>query len=337
VQHLNLTVADLDRSAAFYSRWFGFDRPPRIYEDGTAFLADGSGFDLALHPGAVPSPPADAVHFGFRRAHPTAVRELREAMQASSIPVVESHDEVDYVSLKCLDPDGYVIEVYWEPPVPGAASLLVDLSHEIESGMVTYPGLPAPSISDHLSREASRAVYAPGTEFQIGRIDMVANTGTYLDTPAHRYADGFDLSGLPLEAVAGVPGVCINAPGPAIGPGVLDGLDVAGRAVLFATGWDRHWRTDEYGSPEHPFLTTATVDALVERGAAVVGIDSVNIDDTRGGERVAHTGLLAAGIPIVEHLTGLSALVGRPFRFFAVPPKVRGLGTFPVRAFAILD
>ena len=213
---------------------------------------------------------------------------------------------------------------------------IVDLSHTIEHGMVTYPGLPGPIISDHLSREASRAVYAPGTEFHIGRIEMVANTGTYLDTPSHRYPAGFDLSGLPIERVVNVPGVCFHDEGPAIGPHLLDGHDLRGRAVLFSTGWDRHWQTDQYGSPEHPFLTTEVAEALIDAGVFVAGIDSVNIDDTRGTTRPIHSMLLDAGILIVEHLTQLDALVGQQFRFFAAPPKVRGMGTFPVRAFAIV-
>ncbi|MGI8875985.1 MAG: cyclase family protein [Egibacteraceae bacterium] len=211
---------------------------------------------------------------------------------------------------------------------------LIDLSHVVEHGMTTYPGLPAPEISDHLTRAASRDRYAPGTEFHIGRIAMVANTGTYLDTPAHRYADGFDLADLPLTAVADLTGVAIAATEQAVGPELLSGIDVEGAAVLFATGWDRHWRTDRYGGLRHPFLTAAAATRLVEAGATLVGIDSVNIDDTRGDERPAHSTLLAAGIPIVEHLTGLEQLVGRAFRFFAVPVKVRGMGTFPVRAFA---
>ena len=213
---------------------------------------------------------------------------------------------------------------------------LVDLSHVVEAGMTTYPGLPGPMISDHLSWEASRARYAPGTEFHIARVDMVANTGTYLDTPAHRFPDGFDLAELPLERAADLPGVCVRAAG-AIEPEAVAVLDVAGKAVLFATGWDRHWRTDRYGDSGHPYLTRGAAAALVEGGAALVGIDSVNIDDTRDGSRPAHTLLLGAGIPIVEHLTGLDAVVGATFRFFAVPVKVRGVGTFPVRAFAALD
>ncbi len=213
---------------------------------------------------------------------------------------------------------------------------LVDLSHVIEDGMVTYPGLPAPRISDHWSREDSRANYAEGTEFHIGRIDMVANTGTYLDTPVHRYEDGLGLADLPLESVVDLPGVCVADEGPAVGPAAFEGVDVAGRAVLVATGWDRHWRTERYGDPSHPFITEEAVEVLVDGGAALVGIDSVNIDDTRGDTRPAHSGLLAAEVLIVEHLTGLDTLAGRAFTFTAVPVKVRGLGTWPVRAFARL-
>ena len=210
---------------------------------------------------------------------------------------------------------------------------LLDLSHPIEHGMTTYPGLPGPVISDFLTREASRERYEAGTEFQIGEIRMVANTGTYLDTPAHRFQDGFDLSQLPLERVAGLIGVCLSGEG-ALAPEILDGHDVSGRAVLFSTGWDRHWRTEHYGHATHPYLTATLAERLVSEGATLVGIDSVNIDETSGGGRPVHTTLLAAGIPIVEHLTGLGPLVGASFRFFAVPPTVKGMGTFPVRAFA---
>ena len=221
-----------------------------------------------------------------------------------------------------------------EKPMTGT---FVDLSHVIEHGMTTYPGLPGPTVSDHLTRDASRDHYAPGTEFHIARIDMIANTGTYLDTPAHRYAEGFDLAGLALGSVADLPGIALTATERAIGPELLEDLDIAGKALLFATGWDRHWRTERYGAPDHPYLSRDTVSGLVDAQVALVGIDSVNIDDTRGGERPAHSGLLAAGIPLVEHLTGLDRLAGHSFRFFAVPVKVRGVGTFPVRAFAILD
>jgi kynurenine formamidase len=214
---------------------------------------------------------------------------------------------------------------------------IVDLSHVLEDGTITYPGLPGPVISDHLSREASRERYAPGYEFQIGRIDMVSNTGTYLDTPFHRYPDGHDLAGLDPVRVAGVPGIVIDSGGDqAIGPERLDGLDVGGHAVLFRTGWDGHWGTERYSQPDHPYLATATAEGLAEAGAAVVGIDSVNIDGTRTGERPVHSVLLAAGVPIVEHLTGLDGIGERPFTFFAVPPAIRGMGTFPVRALAVV-
>jgi len=214
---------------------------------------------------------------------------------------------------------------------------LVDLSHTVEHGLVTCPGLPAPVVSEHLSREASRGRYAEGTTFHIGRIDMIANTGTYLDAPFHRFADGADLAGLALESLANLPGVVVDAAAGAraIEPASLPARDLRGCAVLFRTGWSRHFATPAYAEG-HPFLTSGTADALVARGAALVGIDSLNIDDTTGGGRPVHTALLRAGIPIVEHLTALAALGAGAFRFFAVPVKVRGMGTFPVRAFAIV-
>jgi kynurenine formamidase len=212
---------------------------------------------------------------------------------------------------------------------------LIDLSHVVEDGMITYPGLPGPVITDHLSREESRERYAPGTEFHIGRIDMVANTGTYLDAPSHRWADGVDLAGLALESLALLPGVIVREEGPAIDVDALAGVEVAGAAVLVHTGWDRHWGSERYGGPGAPFLTRDAAGLLAERGAALVGIDSVNIDDTGDGTRPAHTLLLRAGIPIVEHLRGLDQLRdGERFTFTAVPVPVRGMGTFPVRAFA---
>jgi len=211
---------------------------------------------------------------------------------------------------------------------------LCDLSHTVEDGLVTYRGLPAPIVCDFLSHEASREVYAPGTEFHIGKIEMVANTGTYIDSPFHRYRDGKDLSELPLEPLAGREAVVVDAPtGGAIGPDALRGLDVRGRAVLFRTGWSRHWATDAYFEG-HPYLTAATAEALLEGGAAIVGIDSLNIDSIDTGERPVHTLLLREGVPIVEHLTGLDALPAAGGRFYAVPVKVRAFGTFPVRAFA---
>ena len=215
---------------------------------------------------------------------------------------------------------------------------LVDLSHAVEHGMITYKGLPAPVISDHLSREASREIYGPGTEFHIGRIDMVANTGTYLDTPFHRYADGFDLSELPLGSVANLEGVCIRAGEDderAVRATLFQGLDLKGRAVLVHTGWDAHWRTEQYGDG-HPFLTKDAATFLRDAGARLVGIDSYNIDDTGDLQRPAHSILLRAGIPIIEHMCRLNDLPDNNFRFFAVPVKVKAFGTFPVRAFAII-
>ncbi|QUH01488.1 cyclase family protein [Saccharopolyspora erythraea] len=214
---------------------------------------------------------------------------------------------------------------------------LVDLSHVIEPGMVTYPGLPGPEISRHLSFDDSRSHYSAGTEFTIGRISMVSNTGTYLDTPAHRFRDGDDLSRLPLERCAMLPAAVVDGGDSAIGPDAFEGVEVGGCAVLLRTGWDRHWGTDRYGAPEHPHLTEAGARYLVDRGAALVGIDSVNIDDTRTGDRPAHTVLLGADVPVVEHLTGLGALPATGARFTAVPPAVSGLATFPVRAFATIQ
>ncbi len=201
--------------------------------------------------------------------------------------------------------------------------------------MVTYPGLPGPVICDFLSREASRANYASGTEFQIGRIDLVSNTGTYIDTPFHRFAGGEDLADVAIDRLADLPGVVVDATGAtAVDAGVFTGLAVAGRAVLVRTGWDVHWRTDRY-LRGHPFLTAAAAELLVAQGAALVGIDSLNIDDMSNGTRPVHTTLLGAGIPIVEHMTGLAGLSADGFRFTAAPPRVRGMGTFPVRAFAV--
>jgi kynurenine formamidase len=217
--------------------------------------------------------------------------------------------------------------------------MLVDLSHDVVHGMTTYRGLPPPVISDHLSREASRARYAPGTEFHIGRIAMVANTGTYVDAPFHRYPEGKDLAALPLASVADLPGIVVRAPharGRAVGPGLLRGLDVRGKAVLVHTGWDERWGEDGYGEGS-PHLTEEAARSLVEGGARLVGIDAHNIDDTSGDTRPVHSLLLAREIPIAEHLCNLGALPDGGFRFFAVPVKVRGMGTFPVRAFAIVD
>jgi kynurenine formamidase len=216
---------------------------------------------------------------------------------------------------------------------------VIELSHPIEDGMITYPGLPGPQLTDHLSRSESRDHYAAGTEFQIGRITMVGNTGTYLDSPFHRYPGATDLAGLPVECFADIDGVVVRlagSPGPAIDAAALSAVEVAGRAVLLHTGWDQHWRTTRYGAGGHPHLTASAAAWLVEKGAALVGIDSLNIDDTAGGARPVHSALLGAGIPIVEHLTGLGMLPDEGFRFHAAPAPVRGFGTFPVRAYAVL-
>lgn len=216
---------------------------------------------------------------------------------------------------------------------------LIDVSHVVEHGMVTYKGLPAPIICDYLSRQQSRAIYAPGTEFHIGKIEMVANTGTYLDSPFHRYADGKDLADLSLSSLANLDCIVIRLPSGApraISRVSLRPEDVRGRAVLFETGWDRHWRTDAYFEG-HPYLTGELAEWLGRSGAALVGIDSLNIDDTDDGARPVHSVLLGRDIPIVEHLRGLGAVPERGGRFFGVPVKVRGFGTFPVRAFVLAE
>ncbi len=213
------------------------------------------------------------------------------------------------------------------------AKRLVDLSHLIEAEMTTYKGLPGPHICDYWEREASRAHYDDGSTFQIGRIDMIANTGTYLDAPFHRYADGADLAGLALERLAGLEGILVRSGEMAVDADAFEGLDVTGKAVLVHTGWDRHWRTEAYFE-NHPFLTAAAAQLLAEGGAALVGIDSHNIDDTRTRSRPVHTILLGAGVLVCEHMTNLAALPGSGFAFTAMPPKIAGMGTFPVRAFA---
>jgi kynurenine formamidase len=215
---------------------------------------------------------------------------------------------------------------------------LIDLSHTVEHGMITYKGLPAPIICDFLSREESRKNYAGGTEFQIGKIEMVANTGTYVDSPFHRFVDGIDLSELPLESLADLEGIVIHAtdPGRAITAKALQGVDVRGKAVLVHTNWSRHWQTDQYFEG-HPFLTKDAAEYLVGAGTAFVGIDTYNIDDTTDGARPVHTTLLGNRIPICEHMCRLELLPAAGFRFHAAPVKVKAFGTFPVRAYAVLD
>ncbi|MFL6521667.1 MAG: cyclase family protein [Chthoniobacterales bacterium] len=215
---------------------------------------------------------------------------------------------------------------------------LIDLSHTVEHGMITYKGLPAPIICDFLSREASRARYAPGTEFHIGKIELIANTGTYLDSPFHRYAQGHDLSQLELESLADLDCIVVRATeraGRAIDHLPFDFSQVKGKALLFHTGWDVHWRTDRYFE-NHPHLTGELAESLVKAGVTLVGIDSYNIDCIDDATRPVHSALLGAGIPIVEHMCGLAAVPDRGGRFFAVPVKVKGMGSFPVRAFVKL-
>ena len=223
---------------------------------------------------------------------------------------------------------------------------IVDLSHPIHDGMVTYPGIPAPVLGAHLTFDESAAHYAAGTEFSIGTISMAANTGTYLDTPAHRYRDGEDLARLSLERMVDLDGVVVrarqrsSAGGRAIEESdlisALDGVQLAGRAILIETGHSDQWGTPGY-FVDHPYLTDDAVEFLVAAKPSLVGIDSLNIDSTHTGRRPAHSWLLAARIPVVEHMTGLDQLPDSGFRFTAAPPAVQGMGTFPVRAFAVVD
>lgn len=215
---------------------------------------------------------------------------------------------------------------------------LIDLSHTVENGMITFKGLPAPIICDYLSREESRSRYEAGTEFQIGKIEMVSNTGTYIDSPFHRYADGKDLSEITLEKMANLDAIVIRADyrnGIEVGKKFFENIAVAGKAVLVHTDWSTLWRTDAYFE-NHSFLTEEAAIYLRDNGAVLVGIDSHNIDDTRGKSRPVHSTLLRSEILIAEHLCNLDQLPDRGFTFTAVPPKIKGMGTFPVRAYAAL-
>ena len=214
----------------------------------------------------------------------------------------------------------------------------IELSHMIEDGMTTYTGLPGPIIRDFLSRDVSRNHYAAGTTFQIAKIEMVANTGTYIDAPFHRYEEGRDVSQLKIASVANLHGVVIHADKTirAIRPEIFRDRDINEKAVLIHTGWDRHWGTGRYFDG-YPYLTRESAESLKSAGAALVGIDSLNIDDNTEGTRPAHTILLGSEIPIVEHMRNLGALPDAGFRFFAVPAPVKGMGSFPVRAFAIIN
>jgi len=214
----------------------------------------------------------------------------------------------------------------------------VDLSHTIGNGTLTHRGMPGPLICDFLSREDSRRFYASGTEFQIAKIEMIANTGTYLDCPFHRFAHGYDMAQLAIDSCTDLDGMVVRMPAGvlAIDAEVFHGQAVRGRAVLVHTGWDRHWNTPAYFGV-HPFLTERAAQYLRDGGAKLLGIDAMNVDDTRGNARPVHTTLLGAGILIVEHLCNLASVPDQGFRFTALPPKFEGVGTFPVRAIATLD
>ncbi len=233
-----------------------------------------------------------------------------------------------------------IIEKHKRKPINENISkdLLVDLSHTIEHGLVTYKGLPAPIICDYLSREASKQFYEEGTEFQIGKIEMVTNTGTYIDCPFHRFENGKDLSEVSLECFTDLEAIVIRVPFSetlAITEAHLKNYEIRNRAVLIHTGWDSHWNTEKYYE-NHPFLTEGAANYLKDCSVTLVGIDSHNIDNTIRKSRPVHTTLLGAGILIVEHLCNLYLLPQEGFTFSAIPPKFKGVGTFPVRAMAKL-
>ena len=215
---------------------------------------------------------------------------------------------------------------------------LIDLSHTIEEGLITYKGLPAPIICDYLSREDSKKFYEEGTQFQIGKIEMVSNTGTYIDCPFHRFENGKDLSEVSLESFVDIEAIVIRVPHSEtkeITETDFKNHNINNKAVLIRTGWDEHWNTENYYE-NNPYLTKGAAEYLRDAGVKLVGIDSHNIDDTSGNSRPVHTTLLGAEILIVEHLCNLHLLPTNGFTFSAVPPKFKGVGTFPVRAFATL-
>jgi kynurenine formamidase len=264
--------------------------------------------------------------------HGLKLEVMRHNLAKNAIPTDQEEPTTKRLTMQIRDALGNVREQQH------ARGEFIDLSHTIEHGMITYKGLPAPLICDFLSREASKPHYAEGTSFHIGKIEMVANTGTYLDSPFHRYATGKDLADLPLNSLANLRGIVFDAPADAraIPHDLFGSEDLAGKAVLIHTGWSKHWGTDQ-DFEDHPFLTRAAAEHLRNAGAALVGIDSYNIDDITDGTRPVHSVLLAADIPIVEHMRNLDQLPKlRGFTFFAVPPKVKAFGTFPVRAFAMV-
>lgn len=284
---------------------------------------------------------------GFRLDLPSAdtteAEVARLLVQHLGLALVES---VEFKSLEVVEEQHRGSRGIPEQRAPEAGTTagrrIADLSHTIRAGLITYPGLPAPTITPHLTREASVADYAPGTTFAMDVITMIGNTGTYLDSPFHRFAGGADLAGLDLTTLTDLPTEVFHLTDAAergIHDSVFWDRDVRGKAVLLHTGWDRHFGTAEYAK-DAPYLTEAGAAYLCEQGAVLVGIDSLNIDDTEPearGERPAHTQLLGAGIHVVEHLTGLEQLPPSGARFTAAAPKVEGFGTFPVRAFAVLE
>ena len=211
----------------------------------------------------------------------------------------------------------------------------IDLSHPIEDGMKAYPGFPPPKIQAFITREDSRSRYGGKAEFYIGRVDMVGNVGTYVDSPFHRHAKGLDLSQIPLESIAGIAGIVVDGQ-PSANRSIkiaCSESEVADRAVLIRTGWDETWGTERYWELG-PFLSDESIDLLIRSKAKLAGVDFWNIDDTENKARPAHTRLLGANIVIVEHLANLSALPRTGFRFYAVPPRIVNGASFPVRAFA---
>ncbi len=297
----------------------------RAVVDGTVTFANGGGLSVEGFRLDLPGPDVDTEEVGRLLVSSLGLL-MADDIRLDSVQIVEeSHKGTRGGPADRTTPTG-------------KSSRLVDLSHPIRAGMVTLPGLPGPEITQHLTREASRSHYADDTTFEIGRISMVANTGTYVDSPHHRFADGADLSGLALASLADVPALVVrlrDAPPGGVTVETLAAYDVRGHAVLIETG-----DSDRFGTPEYvekaSFLTRAGAAWLVDQGAVAVGIDAANIDDMTDGTRPAHTLLLRAGIPIVEHLTGLAEVPPTGARFFAVPPRVVGLGTFPVRAFALV-
>jgi len=170
-------------------------------------------------------------------------------------------------------------------------------------------------------------------------ITLAGNTGTYLDTPYHRYAGGADLADLDLETLVDLPLELFrltDASERRIPAAVFYDRELQGKAVLLHTGWDRHFGTPAYAVGA-PYLDGDAAAYLITAGVVLVGIDSINIDDAETSrERPAHSQLLAAGVHVVEHLTNLAAVPPTGDRFTAVPPKVLQFGTFPVRAYARL-